>query len=145
MESFKVWIMSLCGATAVSAVFKLLLADSSLKKVINVFFSIFILFYTVMPIQSFFKESVKIRTENSDISYEEYYEEGYETVITQAVTNLCNNIGVKVLSLEIDSYIDDEGYLNVNKIKLHINSDNPQEIETMIKNELGFEVEVEWI
>ncbi len=143
MESFKIWIMSLCGATAVSAVFKLLLADSSLKKVINVFFSIFILFYTVMPIQSFFKESVKIRTENSDISYEEYYEEGYETVITQAVTNLCNNIGVKVLSLEIDSYIDDEGYLNVNKIKLHINSDNPQEIETMIKNELGFEVEVE--
>ena len=143
MESFKIWIMSLCGATAVSAVFKLLLADSSLKKVINVFFSIFILFYTVMPIQSFFKESVKIRTENSDISYEEYYEEGYETVITQAVTNLCNNIGVKVLSLEIDSYIDDEGYLNVNKIKLHINSDNSQEIETMIKNELGFEVEVE--
>lgn len=143
MESFKIWIMSLCGATAVSAVFKLLLADSSLKKVINVFFSIFILFYTVMPIQSFFKENVKIRTENSDISYEEYYEEGYETVITQAVTNLCNNIGVKVLSLEIDSYIDDEGYLNVNKIKLHINSDNPQEIETMIKNELGFEVEVE--
>ena len=143
MESFKIWIMSLCGATAVSAVFKLLLADSSLKKVINVFFSIFILFYTVMPIQSFFKESVKIRTENSDISYEEYYEEGYETVITQAVTNLCNNMGVKVLSLEIDSYIDDEGYLNVNKIKLHINSDNPQEIETMIKNELGFEVEVE--
>lgn len=143
MESFKIWIMSLCGATAVSAVFKLLLADSSLKKVINVFFSIFILFYTVMPIQSFFKESVKIRTENSNISYEEYYEEGYETVITQAVTNLCNNIGVKVLSLEIDSYIDDEGYLNVNKIKLHINSDNPQEIETMIKNELGFEVEVE--
>ena len=143
MESFKIWIMSLCGATAVSAVFKLLLADSSLKKVINVFFSIFILFYTVMPIQSFFKESVKIRTENSDISYEEYYEEGYETVFTQAVTNLCNNIGVNVLSLEIDSYIDDEGYLNVNKIKLHINSDNPQEIETMIKNELGFEVEVE--
>lgn len=143
MESFKIWIMSLCGATAVSAVFKLLLADSSLKKVINVFFSIFILFYTVMPIQSFFKESVKIRTENSDISYEEYYEEGYKTVITQAVTNLCNNIGVKVLSLEIDSYIDDEGYLNVNKIKLHINSDNTQEIETMIKNELGFEVEVE--
>lgn len=143
MESFKIWIMSLCGATAVSAVFKLLLADSSLKKVINVFFSIFILFYTVMPIQSFFKESVKIGTENSDISYEEYYEEGYETVITQAVTNLCNNIGVKVLSLEIDSYIDDEGYLNVNKIKLHINYNNPQEIETMIKNELGFEVEVE--
>lgn len=143
MESYKIWIMSLCGATAVSAVFKLLLADSSLKKVINVFFSIFILFYTVMPVQSFFKEGVKINAESNDISYEEYYEEGYEAVITQAVTNLCNNIGVKVLSIDIDSYIDDEGYLNVNKIELQVNSDKPQEIEKMIKSELGFEVEVE--
>lgn len=143
MESFKIWIMSLCGATAVSAVFKLLLADSSLKKVINVFFSIFILFYTVMPIQSFFKESIKINTENSDVSYEEYYEEGYEAIVTQAVTNLCSDMGVKVLSLHIDSYIDDEGYLNVNKIKLQTNAENTENIEEKIKSELGFEVEVE--
>lgn len=134
--------MSLCGATAVSAVFKLLLADSSLKKVINVFFSIFILFYTVMPVQSFFKESIKFDTDNSDISYEEYYEEGYEAVITQAVTNLCSNMGVKVLSLQIDSYIDNEGYLKVNKIVLKTDSVNPEEIKNKIKNELGFEVEV---
>lgn len=142
METFKIWIMSLCGATAVSAVFKLLLADSSLKKVVNVFFSIFILFYTVMPVQSFFKESIKLETDNSDISYEEYYEEGYEAVITQAVTNMCGNMGVKVLSLDIDSYIDNEGYLNVNKILLKTDSDNPEEVKNKIKNELGFEVEV---
>lgn len=142
METFKIWIMSLCGATAVSAVFKLLLADSSLKKVVNVFFSIFILFYTVMPVQSFFKESIKLETDNSDISYEEYYEEGYEAVITQAVTNMCGNMGVKVLSLDIDSYIDNEGYLNVNKILLKTDSDNLEEVKNKIKNELGFEVEV---
>ncbi len=143
MESFKIWIMSLCGATAVSAVFKLLLADSSLKKVINVFFSIFILFYTVMPAQSLFNDSIKINVENSEISYEDYYHEGYETIITQAVNNLCNDMGVKVLSMQIDSYIDDEGYLNVNKITLQTNSQNPQSIENTIKKELGFEVEVE--
>lgn len=143
MESFKIWIMSLCGATAVSAIFKLLLADSSLKKVINVFFSIFILFYTVMPVQSLFKESIKINTENSDVSYEEYYEEGYEAIVTQAVTNLCSDMGVKVLSLHIDSYIDDEGYLNVNKIKLKTDAENAKNIEEKIKSELGFEVEVE--
>lgn len=142
METFKIWIMSLCGATAVSAVFKLLLADSSLKKVINVFFSIFILFYTVMPVQSFFKESIRLDTDNSDISYEEYYEEGYEAIITQAVTNLCSNMGVKVLSIDIDSYIDKEGYLNVNKISLKTDSSNTEEIKNTIKNELGFEVEV---
>lgn len=143
MENFKIWIMSLCGATAVSAVFKLLLADSSLKKVINVFISIFILFYTVMPVQSFFKESVKINAENSDISYEEYYEDGYKAIVTQAVTNLCNDMGIKVLSLHIDSYIDDEGYLSVNKIKLQTNAENSEIVKEKIKSELGFEVEVE--
>lgn len=143
METFKIWLTSLCGATAVSAVFKLLLADSSLKKVINVFFSIFILFYTVMPLQSFFKESVKIEAENGDVSYEEYYEDGYEAVISQAVINLCSNMGVKVLSLDIDSYIDDEGYLNINRIVLKTDSANPQDVENKIKQELGFEVEVE--
>lgn len=142
MESFKIWLLSLCGATAVSAVFKLLLADSSLKKVINVFFSIFILFYTVMPVQSFFKESIKLETENNDISYEKYYEEGYETVVSQAVINLCTNMGVKVLSIDIDSYIDNEGYLNVNKIVLKTDSANTEEVKSKIKNELGFEVEV---
>lgn len=143
MESFKIWLISLCGATAVSAVFKLLLADSSLKKVINVFFSIFILFYTVMPIQSFFKKSIKIDVENSSMSYEEYYQDGYEAIVTQAVTNLCNNMNIKVLTMEIDSYIDNEGYLNVNKIKLKTNAENPIIIEEKIKSELGFEVEVE--
>ena len=143
MESFKIWLMSLCGATAISAIFKLLLADSSIKKVINVFFSIFILFYTVMPVQSFFKEGVKISADNSDISYEEYYQDGYENIVTQAIINLCNDLGVNVLSLEIESYIDSEGYLNVNKITIKTNSQNPHNIEAEIENKLGFEVEVE--
>lgn len=143
MESFKIWMMSICGATAVSAIFKLLLADSSLKKVINVFFSIFILFYTVIPIQSFFNGSINLQTDTEDISYNEYYEEGYNAVVTKSVTNVCNEIGVKVLSIDIYSYIDDEGYLNVHKIVINTDSKNYQEIEEKIKNELGFEVEVE--
>ncbi len=143
MESFKIWLMSLCGATAVSAIFKLLLADSSLKKVINVFFSIFILFYTVMPIQSLFKGNIKMDIETDEISYEEYYQEGYEAIISQAVTNLCNDMGVKVLSLQINSYIDDEGYLYVNEIRLHTNAENTQELKSIIQNQLGFEVVVE--
>ncbi len=143
MESFRIWIMSLCGATVVSAVFKLLLADSSLKKVINVFFSIFILFYTVMPVQAFFNDTVEFSFENSEISYEEYYKEGYEAILSQAVSNLCNDMDVKVLSISIDSYIDDEGYLNVNKINIKTDSEYPIKIEEKIEKELGFEVEFE--
>ncbi len=141
MESFKIWIISLCGATAVSAIFKLLLSDSSLKKVINVFFSIFVLFYTVMPIQAFFKDNIDFDAENK-IDFEEYYQDGYETIVTKAIINLCNDIDVKVLSININSYIDDEGYLNINNIVIQTNSQNPNEIEEIIKKELGFEVEI---
>lgn len=143
METFKIWLMSLCGATAVSSVFKLLLSESSLKKVINVFFSIFILFYTVMPAQSFFKDNKNINIESSDFVFDEYYQDGYEAIITQAITNLCNEMTAEVLSIEIDSYIDNDGYLNVNKIVIKVNSQNPQNIKDKIKEELGFEVEVE--
>lgn len=143
MEAFKIWIMSLCGATAVSAVFKLLLADSSLKKVINVFFSIFILFYTVMPVQTFLKNDIELEANSGESAYDEYYQDGYESVITQAVTNLCNDMGVEVLNLQIDSYIDEEGYLNVREIILKTNSANPYELENIIKEKLGFEVTAE--
>lgn len=141
MESFKVWLMSLCGATAVSSLFKILLSDSTIKKSINVFFSVFILFYTVMPVQTFLKADFDFNTENK-IQYDECYQEGYETIITQAITNLCNNMGVRVLSIDINSYIDDEGYFTVNKIILQTNSNNQNEIKVKIKNELGFEVEI---
>lgn len=141
MDSFKIWIISLCGATAVSAVFKLLLSDSSLKKVINVFFSIFVLFYTVMPIQTFFNDKNDFEVEN-EIDFKEYYQDGYETIVTKAIINLCNDIDVKVLSININSYIDAEGYLNINNIVIQTNSQNPNEIEEIIKNELGFEVEI---
>ncbi len=141
MDSFKIWIISLCGATAVSAIFKLLLSDSSLKKVINVFFSIFVLFYTVMPIQTFFNDNIDFEVGN-EIDFKEYYQNGYETIVTKAIINLCNDIDVKVLSISINSYIDDEGYLNINNIVIQTNSQNPNEIEEIIKNELGFEVEI---
>lgn len=141
MDSFKIWIISLCGATAVSAIFKLLLSDSSLKKVINVFFSIFVLFYTVMPIQTFFNDNIDFEVEN-EIDFKEYYQDGYETIVTKAIINLCNNIDVKVLSININSYVDDEGCLNINNIVIETNSQNPNEIEEIIKNELGFEVEI---
>lgn len=142
MENLKIWIMSLCGATAISAIFKLLLADSSLKKVINVFFSIFILFYTVMPTQSLFKNDIELNIE-AENSYDEYYREGYELIISQAITNLCNSNGVKVLSLDINSYIDDEGYMNIIDIKIKTDANNPQSVKKEIENKLGFEVIIE--
>lgn len=142
MESFKVWIMSLCGATAVAALFKILLSGSSLKKVINVFFSIFILFYTVIPIQNFFQEKFEISSTDTEFSYNEYYEAGYQSLMKQSIINVCEKIGVDVLNVDIDSYIDEEGYVNVNSIIVETNSSNKKDIENEIKNKLGFEVTV---
>lgn len=143
MDSFKLWIFSVCGATAVTAVFKLLLSNSTLKKALNIFFSLFILFYTVIPMENFLGGSFEMSSDESDVRYEEFYQEGYELLIKEAIGNTCKNLSVTVLSVDIDSYIDDEGSLNIRS--LAITTDSPErktEIEETLKKELGFEVSV---
>ncbi len=142
MDSIKFWIISLCGAMSISAIFKLLLSDSKLKKVINVFFSIFILFYTVIPIKALLKNQNEYDGYDSKIYYDQYYQEGYEAVIKQSIKNTLNEIDVRVLEIEIDAYVDSEGYFSVNEIYLKTDSENLNEIEKTIKNKLGFEVTV---
>lgn len=141
MDSFKLWIFSICGATAVTAVFKLLLSNSSLKKVLNIFFSLFILFYTVMPMGSFFSKNAF--SFDDDFEYGEAYKEGYERLVKEALINVCEKLSVEVLSVEINSYIDDEGCLNIESLEVRTDSpERKEEIESTVKKELGFEVSV---
>lgn len=144
MDSFKLWIISVCGATAVTSVFKLLLSNSSLKKALNIFFSLFILFYTVIPMGNFFSDKAfSFEDGENAFEYEEFYQKGYEKLVKEAIINTCEKLSVTVLSVDIDSYIDDEGYLNIQS--LAITTDSPErktEIEERLKKELGFEVNV---
>ena len=82
MENFKVWIISLCGAGIISSLFKILVSNSNVKKSVNIFLSMFVFLYTIIPIENVISD-LKIDTiENYDDSdYTEIYKSGYETII----------------------------------------------------------------
>lgn len=143
MENFKVWIMSLCGAGIISSLFKILVSNSNVKKSVNIFLSMFVFLYTIIPIENVISD-LKIDTiENYDDSdYTEIYKSGYETIIIKTIENVCASNGVTILSINIDSYIDENQYLVVNRIELELNTDEKNQI---IQKELKEKSDIEVI
>ncbi len=140
MDLIKQCILSLCGATAISGLFQVFLSSSNLKKSINVFLSIFILFYTVIPLSDIKTDNPGFEFGNTEIG--ELTEEAYENVIKMTVEEVCSQNSVNVISIDIDSYISDN-YLYVNDIMVSI--DKPEKsglIESQLKEKFGFEVSV---
>lgn len=144
MDNIKLWMLSLCGATAITAIFKILISDSTLKKVINIFFSIFILFYILTPLNNFMKSN------NSNLNFNDYetnnndiYIGGYEEIIKKSIENICKEMSVNILDIEMDSYINNDGYLCINLLEIDIDDNNRiLEIESAINKKLGYEVNV---
>lgn len=144
MDGFKFWIISVCGATAITSIFRILLSGSSLKKVLNIFFSLFVLFYTVIPIGNFISDKeFRVDIENDEISYNEFYEDGYRMIVEQSIKKSCEKLSVKVLSISMKSYIDEEGYFNIEDLEIEIDSpDKSVQVKEQLKAQLGFEVNV---
>ena len=142
MEFFKVWIMSLCGATVITTITKLLLSESNVKKSVDIFCAIFILFYTIVPMNSLVGTDYKSNvTEEYNVDIK--LEDGYKKIISKAINNVCDKLNVEILSLDIDSYLDDNNVLIVNKIVIDVDqNDLISEIRETIKSESGLEVEV---
>lgn len=144
MNGFKLWIFSVCGATAITALFKILLSGSKLKKTLDIFFSLFVLLYTVVPLTGIHFENL-LSGDNSEetASFDEYYEEGYKSYVEQSVRIVCDEMSVKVLSVDISSYIDSEGCLVIESLSIETDSlERNEEIKETIKKRLGFEVNI---
>lgn len=143
MENFKVWIISLCGAGIISSLFKILVSNSNVKKSVNIFLSMFVFLYTIIPIENVISD-LKIDTiENyDDTDYTEIYKNGYETIIIKTIENVCASNSVRLLSINIDSYIDENQYLVVNRIELELNTDEKNQI---IQKELKEKSDIEVI
>lgn len=140
MDAIKQWILSLCGATAITGVFQVFLSNTNFKKVINTFLSVFVLFYTIIPLSNIESVNMNFDFDNPELS--EFSEENYEQVIIATIKSVCEDNDVEVISIDIDSYINDD-YLVIEKIE--VETDTPtksEEIEIIIKNEFGFEVSV---
>lgn len=142
MDAIKQWILSLCGATAITGVFQVFLSNTNFKKVINTFLSVFVLFYTIIPLSNIESVNMDFDFDNPELS--EFSEENYEQVIIATIKSVCEDNDVEVISIDIDSYINDD-YLVIEKIE--VETDTPtksEEIEIILKNEFGFEVSVNW-
>ena len=145
METFKVWMLSLCGATAITALFRILLNNSSLRKVLNIFFTLFVLFYTITSFQFAFNSN-RVNDTSSDFltEHNEIYKNGYEQIIKSSIEAVCKESGVEVISFEIYSNMKDDGFLFVEKIEIDISSNDKKDIiKKEIKEKLGYEVIVE--
>ncbi len=144
MDNIKLWMLSLCGATAITAIFKILLSDTNLKKAINVFFSVFILFYILTPLNDYIKnDNLTVNFYEHKTDKDEIYISGYEEIIKLSLENICNEKSIKVLDIKIESYLDDDGNIYINSLEIDIDDNNRiLEIESVINEKLGYEVKV---
>lgn len=147
MDYVKAWIISVCGAMLAAAVFKILLSDSTLKKSVNVFLSVFILFYTVIPLQNYIKNSEfqSHGFENYTFEYEEALSDSYKKIIEESIKNVCTELGTSLRSIYIKSSVDADGYMVVESIDISVNTNGTSEkekIKSEILKRLGFEVNI---
>lgn len=144
MDGFKTWILSVCGAMILSSLFKMILSDSSLKKSVNIFFSLFILFYTVVPLSGAVGEGKKAESEiTAESNYGEIFDEAYKRIVEQSISNVCAEISVDISDIQIEAYSYDDGILCVESIKVDIvQNEKAREAENAINKQLGFEVDV---
>ncbi len=143
MDNLKVWAFSFCGAIVITSIFRLIISGSRLEKSVNVFLSVFIFFYSVIPLSNI--------TEINDLSLnfvveekeDEIYLDGYEMVVVESIKKVCNENYVSVISVDIDSYLDDKNEYTINEIIVEIDSpERANEIKSVLENQLNFEVEV---
>jgi hypothetical protein len=101
----------------------------------------FVFLYTVIPIGNLMYD-IKFDIEISEkASYEDLYKNGYEAIVTESIEKICSSNDIEIEDIYIDSYLDENQYLVINKIELELNhNENSEEIKRVIKEELGIEV-----
>lgn len=143
MDNFKLWAYSLCGAIVITSVFKLIVFDSRLTKSINIFLSVFIFFYSINPLSdigNLFDISV---LDSNNVDESEIYLEGFDKIVVESINSVCDDNNVTIISIEIDSYIDNDDNYVVNKIIVETDSpERNEEMESTLYEQLKFEVDV---
>lgn len=142
MEYFKTWIFSLCGAGIITSVFRILVSNSNVKKTVNIFLSMFVFLYTVIPIENIISDfDFQFENDIETSSYTDIYKDGYETIIIKSIENVCDKHDVSIVNININSYIDNDGYLIIEKIELELSNDDKNQIVAKeLKEQFNYEV-----
>ena len=87
MDAFKLWILSVCGASAITSLCRLLVSKSKLKKTTNIFFSLFVLLYMLLPFMNSDDKLFNSYNMQSEISFDFNYRDGYEKLVEESINN----------------------------------------------------------
>lgn len=141
MELIKNYIFSLCGASIVVSVAKIILHNSKLTKTVNIFLSLFLLFYMIAPFGSkntstdFYNYVNERHTEN-------YSSDSHSDFITFAVRKLCEEENCTADKIVIHKR-EKNGEKVIDYIEVKLNDSSKAEIiAEKLKKEYGFEVNV---
>lgn len=138
MELLKNWIFSVCGASMVSSIIKIIFKGSKVSKSVNIFLSLFLMFYMISPFDTKTDYYWKTGT-NKDISYNNY---SYSEFIEVAINDVCQEEGCEILSLKIDEDNKNDEVV-INSVDLTIDDkDKCSSIKDKIMSKFGFEVYV---
>ncbi len=142
MDYIKNLIFSLCGASAVVSISKLILHDSKLSKSVNIFLSLFLMFYMIAPFGNHPTDSELFNNTNGE-NFEDFSSENYYSdFIKLAVNKVCEQENCTAEKIEIhETDLNGETVIEYIEIKL---SDETKAgvVADRLKQEYGFEVKV---
>ena len=128
------------GAGIVTSIFKIIISNSRIKKTVNIFLSMFVFLYTIIPLENI-STDIDVDFNNTEYEYNDIYKNGYESIIKESINKICKENNTSIIIFNIDSYIGDDGYLIVNSIEIKIDDESKNQIiKEKIKEKLDFEV-----
>ncbi len=142
MEYIKNLIFSLCGASAVVSITKLILHDSKLSKSVNIFLSLFLMFYMIAPFGNAPTDSELFNNKNEE-NFEDFSSENYYSdFIKLAVNKVCEQENCTAEKIEIlETELNGETVIEYIEIKLN-DETKAGVVADRLKKEYGFEVRV---
>lgn len=142
MDYIKNLIFSLCGASAVVSISKLILHDSKLSKSVNIFLSLFLMFYMIAPFGDVPPDSELFNDKNGE-NFEDFSSENYYSdFIKLAVNKVCEEENCAAEKIEIQE-TDLKGETVIEYIEIKLNDGTKAGVVAdRLKKEYGFEVRV---
>lgn len=141
MDFIKNWIFSICGASMASSIVKLIFNGSKMSKSVNIFLSLFLMFYMISPFAGD-KVNDIVQTSGGVDDKKIYSDCRYNDFFESAIESVCVEENCRIISFEIETE-EQYGEVIVNCVSVIIDDkDKCETVKNKINEKFGFEVNV---
>lgn len=150
MNEIKIWAVGVCAAAISGTVLENLVPSGSLKKLYSLLFSVFLLWMIADPLISLLKnpapQNFSFQSGMSEESIEAYAEEYTMDMVRKNVEELAAKeiyeSGLSYKNILVDTDIDEEGSIHINKITVTCEKEDGEEIVEILERVLQIPTEV---